>query len=215
MQFGEHEQALSSRGLTVIGVDEAGRGALAGPVVAAAVVLDVSSIPEGINDSKKLRSPQREHLAEAIRTSALAWAVGWCSPAHIDVVNILQATFDAMHAAINDCIARLGQPLEQCHLLIDGNRFRPHEVQHTTVVHGDALCVSIAAASILAKVHRDNVMTGDLDQQFPIYGFARHKGYGTMMHRTAVATHGPCPEHRRTFISDIEILCDGTLAQEQ
>ncbi len=202
----EYEHELSGRGLTAIGVDEAGRGALAGPVVAAAVVLDTSRIPEGIDDSKKLRPQQRVHLAEAIKSSALSWAVGWCSPAHIDEVNILQATFDAMHTAIDDCITSIGKPPDHCHLLIDGNRFRPHTVQHTTVVHGDALCVSIAAASILAKVHRDNVMASELDQQFPIYGFARHKGYATVIHRSAIAAHGPCPEHRRTFISGIEVL---------
>ena len=215
MQSGEHELALSGRGLTVIGVDEAGRGALAGPVVAAAVVLSASSIPEGINDSKKIRPLHRTQLAEAIKSSAKAWAVGLCSPGHIDTVNILQATFDAMHMAINDCISRVGEPPEMCHLLIDGNRFRPHAVQHTTVVHGDALCVSIAAASILAKVYRDNVMTGELDRLYPVYGFARHKGYGTELHRTAIATHGPCPEHRRTFISGIEPLVVSVLTEHR
>ncbi|MBU3678326.1 MAG: ribonuclease HII [Candidatus Kapabacteria bacterium] len=204
MHFFEYEQSLYGRGLTIIGVDEAGRGALAGPVVAAAVVLDMRTIPAGIDDSKKLRPQQRSQLDTAIKASAIAWAVGWCSSGHIDEVNILQATFDAMHKAVNDCIRKVDQPPEMCHLLIDGNRFRPHAAPHTTVVHGDALCVSIAAASILAKVHRDTVMAGEVDRMYPAYGFARHKGYGTSVHRKAIAMHGPCPEHRRTFISGIE-----------
>lgn len=205
MQSLDYEQSLSAKGLTAIGVDEAGRGALAGPVVAAAVVLDMASIPAGIDDSKKLSSTQRSELAGLIRSSARAWAIGCCSAQHIDEVNILQATFDAMHQAIDLCISALGVPPDHCHLLIDGNRFRPHAIDHTTLVHGDALCMSIAAASILAKVHRDRVMVEDLDPQFPIYGFARHKGYGTLHHRTAIASHGPCSEHRRSFISGIKV----------
>lgn len=197
------ESELLGRGLCTIGIDEAGRGALAGPVVAAAVVLDPKLIPAGIDDSKRLTSERRSEMAGAIKRSALAWGVGVCSAQHIDQVNILQATYDAMHEAIDQCHRQLGGPYGRYHLLVDGNRFRRHAIEHTTIVSGDATVVSIAAASILAKTHRDHIMTVDLARQFPAYGFDRHKGYGTSEHRTAIIEHGPCSQHRQSFLRNI------------
>ena len=196
----ETEAALALNGLLAIGVDEAGRGALAGPVVAAAVILDPLSIPEGIDDSKRL-SPERRHtLAASIRASALAWGVGCRSACRIDEINILQATYEAMHEAIEACRATISMSDEHLHLLIDGNRFRPHSIPHTTIVQGDARVVSIAAASILAKTHRDAILTDELAPQHPEYGFERHKGYATAEHRRAITVHGATSQHRRTFL---------------
>jgi ribonuclease HII len=197
------ESELLGRGLWAIGLDEAGRGALAGPVVAAAVVLHPQAIPAGIDDSKRLPAERRAELAEAIRSSALAWGVGVVEAARIDAVNILQATFDAMHEAIDQCHRQLGGSPESYHLLVDGNRFRRHAIGHTTIVAGDASVVSIAAASILAKTHRDKIMTEVLARQFPAYGFDRHKGYGTAFHRESLRAGGPCAEHRRSFLGKI------------
>ncbi len=197
------ELLLLERGLVAIGVDEAGRGALAGPVVAAAVVLHPEHIPTGINDSKKLRPHQREQLAIEIRQCAIAWAIGQKPASVIDQINILQATFEAMHEAVAACHAMLGRPHQECHLLIDGNRFRRHIIEHTTIIGGDARSVTIAAASILAKTYRDDMMTRTLDAHYPDYGFARHMGYGTQQHRQALHEHGPCPEHRHSFLSRI------------
>lgn len=197
------EHLLRDRGLVAIGVDEAGRGALAGPVVAAAVVLSPECIPSGIDDSKKLRPHQREVLAQQIRSCALAWAVGLRSPNVIDEINILQATFEAMHEAIDACLADLGRPFTECHLLIDGNRFRPHAIAHTAIVGGDTSSLTIAAASILAKTYRDSLMVTELDCAYPVYGFSSHKGYGTQQHRDALHRHGPCPEHRRSFLGGV------------
>ncbi len=197
------ESEFLGLGLCPIGVDEAGRGALAGPVVAAAVVLHPQAIPTGIDDSKRLTSQRRSELADDIRRSALAWGLGVFPAEHIDAVNILQATFDAMHEAIDQCHRHLGGSPERYHLLVDGNRFRRHAIGHTTIVAGDASVVSIAAASILAKTHRDKIMTEVLARQFPAYGFDRHKGYGTAEHRTAIIEHGPCSQHRRSFLRKI------------
>ncbi|MEY3385685.1 MAG: ribonuclease [Bacteroidota bacterium] len=199
----ETEAALALNGLLAIGVDEAGRGALAGPVVAAAVILDPLSIPSGIDDSKRL-SPERRHaLAASIRASALAWGIGCRSACRIDEINILQATFEAMHEAIEACRAAISMSDEHLHLLVDGNRFRPHSIGHTTIVQGDARVMSIAAASILAKTHRDAILTDELAPQHPEYGFERHKGYGTAFHREMIRADGPCAEHRRSFLGKI------------
>lgn len=197
------EFALLDRGLVTIGVDEAGRGALAGPVVAAAVVLHPDQIPDGINDSKKVRPELRERLAEEIRQSALAWAIGMRPASIIDEINILQATFEAMHEAVDLCYAKLARAKESCHLLIDGNRFKSHTIDHTTVIGGDATSFSIAAASILAKTARDTVLRDQLHPRHPAYGFAQHKGYGTQYHRDALRKHGPCSEHRQSFLNRI------------
>ena len=199
----EEESTLRLRGTTAIGVDEAGRGALAGPVVAAAVVLRPDVIPAGLNDSKRLTPLQRHSLASIIRRDAAAWGIGIVSSHRIDAINILEATFEAMHLAIDQCLDRLVLHESQCHALIDGNRFRPHRVQHTTIIRGDATCASIAAASILAKTTRDELMTSTLHPAHSLYEFDRHKGYGTKRHRDLIRQLGPCPEHRVTFLSKV------------
>lgn len=182
--------------MSVAGIDEAGRGTLAGPVVAAAVVFPHGGIvPElkGVNDSKKLSPAQREFLFDRILAHAAAAGVGVVDSATIDACNILQATFRAMREAISN----LGVPPH--HLLIDGNRYPASPIPFTTIVGGDARCFSIAAASIIAKVTRDRIMRA-YDAQYPAYGFARHKGYGTREHYAALRAHGLSPIHRRTFI---------------
>jgi len=176
----------------VAGIDEAGRGPLAGPVVAAAVILPRGCCPRGLDDSKKVPAPRREILAALIRRAALAWAVGLSTVAEIDRNNIHQATFRAMRRALAGLAVRPG------HLLVDGYRIPDAPVAQTAVKHGDALCASIAAASILAKVTRDQMMA-EYHRLYPQYGFDRHKGYGTAEHMRALAAFGPCPWHRRSF----------------
>ena len=176
----------------IAGVDEAGRGPLAGPVVAAAVVFPPEFYLPGVDDSKKLTAAKREELFDRINASALSVGVGIVSHEVIDRLNILNATFRAMH----DAVANL--TLVPDHLLVDGNMFPGGSVPHTTVVGGDGLCFSIAAASIIAKVTRDRLMCA-YDTQFPGYGFASHKGYGTREHRDAIARLGYCAIHRRSF----------------
>jgi ribonuclease HII len=176
----------------IAGLDEAGRGPLAGPVVAAAVVFSPDCRLEGVDDSKALKESAREELADRIRSCALDWAIGACTPEEIDRENILQASIHAMHRAVSGLH---GVP---AYLLVDGNRFHHPFLPFRTVVHGDATCFSIAAASILAKVERDRIMR-ELDVSWPAYGFARHKGYPTRAHIEALRLHGPSPVHRRSF----------------
>jgi ribonuclease HII len=181
----------------VAGVDEAGRGPLAGPVVAAAVVLDPSRPVEGLADSKTLNERRREAIASDIRACALAWSVGWSDPAEIDRLNILQATCLAMRRAI------IGLRIPPARVLIDGNRlpnlvFDGKQIDGEAIVGGDAAVPAISAASIIAKVCRDRMMCR-FDALYPEYGFARHKGYGTETHRAQLDRHGPCPQHRRSF----------------
>ena len=186
------EQDAVSKGLApVCGIDEAGRGPWAGPVVAAAVILDPARIPEGLDDSKKLRAAQRDALFDPIMASAQV-GIGIADVARIDRDNILQATFWAMAEALR----QLATPPRLA--LVDGNRAPQLPCPVRTVIAGDAESLSIAAASIIAKVTRDRIMT-ELDRQYPCYGFARHKGYGTAAHLRALQEHGPCPAHRRTF----------------
>lgn len=189
----DFERDLWAQGKTrVAGVDEAGRGPLAGPVVAAAVIFQPEfHIPE-VNDSKVLTEDAREMLYPRIMSSALAVAVGIVDHTTIDDINILNATFKAMHLAL----ARLG--LIPDHILVDGNRFEANGLPFTTIVNGDALCFSIAAASIVAKVTRDRLMA-EYDAKFPEYGFAKHKGYATKEHREAILRLGFCEIHRRSF----------------
>ena len=177
---------------TVCGVDEAGRGPWAGPVIAAAVILDPDRTPEGLDDSKKLPADRREVLERAIKTRAVAWAVGFASVEEIESLNILQATALAMRRAVTQL-----SPTPAV-ALVDGSfRFDlPCEVR--PVVGGDGISASIAAASILAKTARDRLMR-DLDNFYPGYGFAAHKGYGVPVHARALETLGPCPAHRRSF----------------
>ncbi len=177
-------------------MDEAGRGPLAGPVVAAAVVFAPEVVVPGVADSKALTADERESLVGPIRSAALGFGVGVASPAEIDELNILQATFLAMHRALA-ALASSGVTPE--HLLIDGNRYRPADpTPFATLVRGDSRSQSIAAASILAKVTRDGLMVA-AEAAFPGYGFARHKGYPTAAHYAALARLGPCPLHRRSF----------------
>jgi ribonuclease HII len=175
------------------GLDEAGRGCLAGPVCAAAVVLNPQRPVSGLNDSKQLSAGQRQELEAEIRSSALAWAVVMMGPEHIDRVNILQAVFDCMHQAIDSLSIRPDL------LLVDGNRFRPYlGIAHLCVVKGDSLYQSMAAASILAKTARDRYML-EAHTRFPHYCWDSNKGYPSSAHRHALSLHGPCPLHRRTF----------------
>lgn len=174
------------------GVDEAGRGPLAGPVVAAAVILPPGTSLSGLNDSKKLSPRQRERLAAEIRATALAWAVAEASAAEIDAWNILRSTLRAMARAV------AALPLTPDEVLVDGNQAPALEVPVRTIIGGDALEPAIMAASILAKTHRDARLVA-LEARHPGYGFARHKGYGTAAHLAALARLGPCPEHRRSF----------------
>lgn len=175
------------------GCDEAGRGCLAGAVYAAAVILPTDYVNERLNDSKKLTEHQRYALREEIERDALAWAVGVVLPAEIDKINILNASFLAMHRAIDQLSIR------PQHLLIDGNRFNKyHDVPHTTVVKGDGKFLSIAAASILAKTYRDDYMNR-LDEEFPMYDWRKNKGYPTKEHRAAIAKYGITKYHRKSF----------------
>ena len=175
------------------GCDEAGRGCLAGPVTAAAVILPAAFASELINDSKQLTERQREALRPVIEREALAWAVAHVSPAEIDRINILRASILAMHRAIDQLEVRPEA------LLIDGNRFTPYPgIPHTTIVKGDGKMLSIAAASILAKTHRDEVMR-QLAQEYPGYGWEGNKGYPTRVHRDAIRRLGTTPHHRRSF----------------
>lgn len=177
----------------VCGVDEAGRGPLCGPVVAAAVILPQGLYLEGLNDSKKLTEKKREALFDAICENALAYAIAEGSVEQINETNILEATLSAMREAI----AKL--PIPADYALIDGNISRGFPLPAKAVVHGDAISPSIAAASILAKVTRDRACI-ELDRQYPQYGIAKHKGYGTKDHMNALRTYGPAPIYRTKFI---------------
>lgn len=175
------------------GCDEAGRGCLAGSVYAAAVILPKDFKNELLNDSKQLTEHQRYALREVIEKEALAWAVGVVTPAEIDEINILNASFLAMHRAVD------GLKLKPQHLLIDGNRFKKYQdVLHTTVVKGDGKYLSIAAASILAKTYRDDYMKA-LHEEYPYYDWSSNKGYPTKKHRAAIREYGTTPYHRMTF----------------
>ena len=184
------------------GCDEAGRGCLAGSVYAAAVVLPSDFRNELLNDSKQLTERQRYALREVIEREALAWAVGVVTPEEIDRINILKASFLAMHRAIDQLAVR------PQHLLIDGNRFTPFpDIPHTTIVKGDGKYLSIATASILAKTYRDDYMNR-LAEEYPQYDWRNNKGYPTRKHRAAIAEYGPTPYHRKTF----NLLGDGQLS---
>lgn len=176
----------------VAGVDEAGRGPLAGPVVAAAVILDELKPIAGLNDSKKLTEKRREKLYDEILAKALCCSIAEASVQEIDSLNILQATLLAMRRAVD------GLRLKPVKVLVDGNRLPVLDVRAEAIVQGDALVPAISAASILAKVHRDR-LCAQLHAQYPVYGFDRHKGYGTAIHLQALSEHGPTPWHRMSF----------------
>lgn len=190
----EIEQFHYSQGTKVIcGVDEAGRGPLAGPVCAAAVILPANVEIPGLNDSKKLSDKKRRELFPLIKEKAIAYSIAFADEKEIDEINILQATYLAMERALN------GLSVKPELALIDGNRAKDFGVPVQTVVHGDSLSASIAAASILAKVTRDDLML-KLAETYPQYGFDIHKGYGTKAHYEALRVHGPCSIHRMTFL---------------
>ena len=181
------------KGVIEAGCDEAGRGCLAGPVFAAAVILPPDFQNDLLNDSKKLTEKQRYQLRPVIEESALAWAVGICTPQEIDKINILNASFLAMHRAIEQLT------IKPQHLIIDGNRFRPYpEIPHLCIVKGDGKYMSIAAASILAKTYRDDYMA-EQHALYPHYGWDKNAGYPTKQHREGIRLHGLTPIHRKTF----------------
>ncbi|MCL2217547.1 MAG: ribonuclease HII [Defluviitaleaceae bacterium] len=192
------ESLLAQSGLRpVAGIDEAGRGPLAGPVVACALVLPEGLIIEGVNDSKKVTALRREKLAAIIKENAVAYAFGIVDAAEIDRINILRATLLAMEQAVS-ALEVEGQALRPRVALVDGTIAPVCPCPVIYIVKGDSLCHLIAAASILAKVERDTIME-DLHKKYPEYGFDKHKGYGTAAHREALRQHGLCPQHRRSF----------------
>jgi len=196
-QMQEYERRLRNEGYSVIaGTDEAGRGPLAGPVYAAAVILPENCIIEGLNDSKKLSEKKREALFDVICEKAISYSIKSVSEKEIDEMNILNAALYAMNLAVEDL-----NPLPD-YVLVDGNKMRNMKFPHETVVGGDAKSVSIAAASILAKVARDRYII-EISDKYPEYNFKKHKGYGTKEHREALLKYGPCEIHRKTFLTKI------------
>ena len=194
----EYEEKRYSEGYAfVCGCDEAGRGPLCGPVVAAAVILPRGVIIEGLDDSKKLTEKKREMLFEVIKEKALAYCIAEASPQEIDEINILNASMLAMRRAVD------GLSVKADFALIDGNCSRGFEIPTETIVKGDCKSYSIAAASVLAKVTRDRGCT-ELDRLYPKYGIAKHKGYPTKEHMDAVRLHGPSPIHRKSFLKFLD-----------
>lgn len=192
-----YEKEARNNGYNVVcGVDEAGRGPLAGPVFAAAVILPQGLAIDGIDDSKKLSEKKREALYDEIKSLAVAFNVAFATEKEIDEVNILNATFLAMKRAVD------GLSLRPDLVLVDGNRAPALELPTKTIIKGDSLSVSIAAASILAKVERDRLMK-KLSEKYPDYGLEKHKGYGTKMHVEAIKRHGPAEVHRKSFLKKI------------
>lgn len=189
-----HENSLSKEGYRMIaGVDEAGRGPLAGPVVAAACILPKNHLFVNLNDSKQLKPETRERLYEEITTHPeTCFAIWICDAETIDRINILQATFLAMQRAVG------ALSIKPDYLLVDGNRLPRFAIPALAIVQGDGHSISIAAASVIAKVTRDRMMD-EYDRKWPCYGFKKHKGYGTEEHRAAIKSCGPCPLHRRSF----------------
>jgi ribonuclease HII len=192
-----HQSQLFQFEGPVAGVDEAGRGPLAGPVVAAAVILHPGRRIDGLDDSKKLSALRREQLSAEIRSHALSWSVAWADAAEIDALNILGATMLAMRRAL------LGLAVLPVGVQVDGNRLpdlciNGRQLDGEAIVGGDAQVPAISAASIIAKTTRDRIMI-DMDRLYPDYEFARHKGYGTEIHRALLQKHGPCEQHRRSF----------------
>lgn len=193
----EVEHILWQEGIrNIAGIDEAGRGPLAGPVVAAAVIFEPYYHIEGVTDSKKLSAKQREHFFEIITQNALSYGVGIVDNREIDRINIRRATFKAMRIAIGSL------KINPQYLLIDGEELPDKIYPQEAIVKGDVRCFTIAAASIIAKVTRDRMLI-EYDQQYPQYGFSRHKGYGTAFHREMIKKLGPCPLHRRSFLGKI------------
>ena len=197
MNWLEFEQNALSKGYTAVcGVDEAGRGPLAGPVFAAAVILPEDTIIEGVNDSKKLSEKKREALFEIIKEKALAYSIASASVEEIEEINILNATMLAMQRAVENL------EIKADYAMIDGNRIPQLEIDSECIVKGDAKSMSIACASILAKVSRDRLLY-EYAKEYPQYQFDKHKGYGTKLHRELLKEYGPCPYHRMSFLKKI------------
>lgn len=190
------KEALAKGYKSVCGVDEAGRGPLAGPVCAAAVILPEGVIIEGVNDSKKLSEKKRESLFDVIREQALSYSIAYATVDEIEEINILNATMLAMRRAID------GLEIKADYAMIDGNKIPPLDIDAECIVKGDAKSMSIACASILAKVSRDRLLY-KYAKEYPMYGFDKHKGYGTKVHREAILKYGPCPYHRKSFLKKL------------
>lgn len=190
------KEALAKGYKSVCGVDEAGRGPLAGPVCAAAVILPEGVIIDGVNDSKKLSEKKRESLFDVIREQALSYSIAYATVDEIEEINILNATMLAMRRAIDDL------DIKADYAMIDGNKIPPIDIDAECIVKGDAKSMSIACASILAKVSRDRLLY-KYAEEYPMYGFDKHKGYGTKVHREAILKYGPCPYHRKSFLKKL------------
>lgn len=198
MNWIEYEQNAELKGYKAIcGVDEAGRGPLAGPVCAAAVILPPTTIIDGVNDSKKLTEKKRETLFEVIKETAVSYCIAYASVEEIESINILNATMLAMKRAVE------GLEVKADYAMIDGNKMPPIDIDGETIVKGDAKSMSIACASILAKVSRDRLLY-EYAKEYPQYQFDKHKGYGTVAHREAILEYGPCPYHRMSFLKKIK-----------
>lgn len=190
------KEALAKGYKSVCGVDEAGRGPLAGPVCAAAVILPEGVVIDGVNDSKKLSEKKRESLFDVIREQTLAYSIAYATVDEIEEINILNATMLAMRRAID------GLEIKADYAMIDGNKIPPIDIDAECIVKGDAKSMSIACASILAKVSRDRLLY-KYAEEYPMYGFDKHKGYGTAAHREAILKYGPCPYHRKSFLKKL------------
>lgn len=190
------KEALAKGYKSVCGVDEAGRGPLAGPVCAAAVILPEGVIIDGVNDSKKLSEKKRESLFDVIREQALSYSIAYATVDEIEEINILNATMLAMRRAID------GLDIKADYAMIDGNKIPPIDIDAECIVKGDAKSMSIVCASILAKVSRDRLLY-KYAEEYPMYGFDKHKGYGTKVHREAILKYGPCPYHRKSFLKKL------------
>lgn len=197
MNWLEYEQQAMEKGYkSICGVDEAGRGPLAGPVCAAAVILPHGTVIEGVNDSKKLSEKKREALFEVIKETVISYSIAYADVAEIEALNILNATMLAMKRAVE------GLDVPADYAMIDGNRLPDLIIDSECIVKGDAKSMSIACASILAKVSRDRLLY-QYAEEYPVYGFDKHKGYGTKVHVEALRTYGPCPYHRPSFLKKI------------
>lgn len=198
MNWIEYEQSAELKGYKAIcGVDEAGRGPLAGPVCAAAVILPPNTIIDGVNDSKKLTEKKRETLFDVIKETAVSYCIAYASVEEIESINILNATMLAMKRAVE------GLEVKADYAMIDGNKMPPIDIDGETIVKGDSKSMSIACASILAKVSRDRLLY-EYAKEYPQYQFDKHKGYGTVAHREAILEYGPCPYHRMSFLKKIK-----------
>ncbi len=198
MNWIEYEQSAELKGYKAIcGVDEAGRGPLAGPVCAVAVILPPNTIIDGVNDSKKLTEKKREALFDVIKETAVSYSIAYASVEEIESINILNATMLAMKRAVE------GLDVKADYAMIDGNKMPPLDIDGETIVKGDAKSMSIACASILAKVSRDRLLY-EYAKEYPQYHFDKHKGYGTALHKEAILEYGPCPYHRMSFLKKIK-----------